>query len=182
MHISANPLAMIASAANLSPSIDPGEVLAGVSGAAVLRFTGGETGDELKVAGALLADDLLPGAKLGAALTATGSLDETLPFGVKARIELATDLAAPSSALAGYTQLLEQKKDAIASLESNVDLSQFSQAEDALSFLRSLKPDEFVFAAQTGGKTIVWRGTEAQLPAGVADVVRGTDALYGTLA
>lgn len=180
MLITANPMALLTQTATFGAA--EGGIPAGIGGAGVLRFVGGENGDTLRVSGALSAPELMPGAVLGAALTAEGSLDAMMPFGAKARVEFATDMSTPSPALAGYSALLEKHRGALGELQSNVDESQFTTPESALEFLRSLKSDEFVFGAQVDGKSILWRGSEAQLPAGVAEVVRGADALFGTLA
>ncbi|MCW2962496.1 MAG: hypothetical protein JWM90_2883 [Thermoleophilia bacterium] len=180
MQISANPLKVIAQAGSFG-AIN-GAIPAGISGAGVLRFIGGEAGDEIKVSGALTADSLMPGAALGAAISAQGSLDAMMPFGAKARLELTTEMSPPSPALASYMELLKTNAGAIDALQSNVDDSTLTTPDEALAFLRTLKSDEFVFAAQSGERTILWRGTEAQLPAGLADVVRGSDQLFGTLA
>jgi len=154
----------------------------GIGGAAVMRFTGTDTMDSLRVAGAVTADSLIPDGALGGAISVDGSLEESTPFGAKVRLELTTAKSAPSAALAGYLELLKSNEQAIGALESNIDPEILEDAEKAIAFLRGLNKDEFVFGAQVGDKTVLWRGTADKLPAGVADVVKGTDALFQTLA
>ena len=179
MQITANPVAMLTQAATAGSFPNPSEL--GLTAAGVLRFTpGGETGiDSLRVSGALAAPEIMPGAVVGAALTANGSLAAQMPLGVKARVEMGADPATASPALTGYMTLLEQNADALGKMESNIDESKI---DDPVAYLNTLKPNEFILGAQLKEKTLLWRGTADQLPAGVADVVKASDELFGNLA
>ncbi len=186
MFVTPNPLPLWAAPTRVraTPSEQPGNISlpGGIGGIAVLRYSGTADVDSLKLSGALTADDLLPGAALGAAATLDGKLEQMQPFGAKARLELSTQQSPPSPALAGYLQLLEQNGEAIGKLQSNVDPTQFDSPEKVIEFIRSLKSDEFVLGAAAGENLVLWRGSLDKLPAGVADVVRGSDKLFGTLA